>query len=145
MHYGTLVVMSERPTDLEEAVANAMECGRDSQWDWYQIGGRWTGTFSGYDPETDPANIGPDGKTKWPTDWVRHTGDIVPVESLTQEQVNGHFAHIVCDGHGWFAGSRYEPWQEEPASRFPKVALPPLEWIKKEYAGGVAVVVDCHN
>jgi hypothetical protein len=29
----------------------------DGLWDWYQIGGRWTGTFDGYDPETDPANL----------------------------------------------------------------------------------------
>lgn len=27
-------------------------------WDWYQIGGRWTGAHSpDYDPSTDPANI----------------------------------------------------------------------------------------
>lgn len=24
-------------------------------WDWYQIGGRWTGRLSGYDPLSDPA------------------------------------------------------------------------------------------
>ena len=29
----------------------------DSQWDWYQIGGRWTGYYSNYDPATDPKNI----------------------------------------------------------------------------------------
>lgn len=23
-------------------------------WDWYQIGGRWTGLLDGYDPDTDP-------------------------------------------------------------------------------------------
>ena len=26
-------------------------------WDWYQIGGRYSGRATGYDPETDPANI----------------------------------------------------------------------------------------
>ena len=25
-------------------------------WDWFEIGGRWTGTYSGYDPEKDPRN-----------------------------------------------------------------------------------------
>jgi hypothetical protein len=25
-------------------------------WDWWSIGGRWTGRLSGYDPETDPTN-----------------------------------------------------------------------------------------
>lgn len=28
-----------------------------SKWDWWQIGGRWTGSLDGYDPETDPENI----------------------------------------------------------------------------------------
>jgi len=27
-----------------------------SQWDWYEIGGRWTGMYSDYDPYKDPAN-----------------------------------------------------------------------------------------
>lgn len=26
-------------------------------WDWYSIGGRWTGNLSGYDPAADPANV----------------------------------------------------------------------------------------
>ena len=29
----------------------------DGHWDWFQIGGRWTGHLSDYDPEKDPANI----------------------------------------------------------------------------------------
>lgn len=30
----------------------------DGVWDWWVIGGRWTGTLSaGYDPRTDPRNI----------------------------------------------------------------------------------------
>lgn len=29
----------------------------DSQWDWYEIGGRWTGKLTDYDPEKDPRNI----------------------------------------------------------------------------------------
>jgi len=27
------------------------------RWDWWQVGGPWTGAWSGYDPQTDPANI----------------------------------------------------------------------------------------
>ncbi|HEY2193635.1 MAG TPA: hypothetical protein VGH76_15260 [Actinomycetospora sp.] len=26
-----------------------------SFWDWWQVGGRWTGLLSGYDPDADPA------------------------------------------------------------------------------------------
>lgn len=28
-----------------------------SRWDWWVIGGRWTGSLDGYDPTTDPANV----------------------------------------------------------------------------------------
>jgi hypothetical protein len=27
------------------------------KWDWWQVGGRWTGVWSDYNPQTDPANI----------------------------------------------------------------------------------------
>ena len=143
MHYATLVVLSTRPEDLDVAVSQAMEMGKDIHWDWYQIGGRWTGALSGYNPDEDPANLEGNGtRTKWPTQWARHPGDVVLVESLTQEQVE-LFAHVVCAEHGWFTGERYEPWQE--GDRFPKLGLPPVEWLKKAYKDGVVVVVDCHN
>ncbi len=29
----------------------------EGRWDWYQIGGRWTGHFDGYDPAKDPDNM----------------------------------------------------------------------------------------
>lgn len=29
----------------------------DSRWDWYSVGGRWSGALSDYDPATDPDNI----------------------------------------------------------------------------------------
>jgi len=69
MHYGNLVIL-EKPEGfpnphngmnrwLEAAVSEAMGPSEDDGgfWDWYQIGGRWTGLFDGYDPEKDPANI----------------------------------------------------------------------------------------
>lgn len=28
----------------------------DGKWDWWQLGGRWTGVWSDYDPAKDPAN-----------------------------------------------------------------------------------------
>jgi hypothetical protein len=64
MHYGNLVIVkrerAEKETfDLEQAVEAAMGPHEENGgfWDWYQIGGRWTGTFDGYEPEKDPANI----------------------------------------------------------------------------------------
>lgn len=31
-------------------------CNPNAKWDWWTIGGRWTGYLSGYDPRTDIAN-----------------------------------------------------------------------------------------
>jgi hypothetical protein len=70
-------------------------------WDWWQIGGRYTGRLSGYNPRLNPDNIETcdlcngtgtrpdmtvangcnkcDGKgaaLKWPTQWGLHSGDI---------------------------------------------------------------------
>ncbi len=101
------------------------ECGGDENnpyggiWDWYQIGGRWTGYLNNdYDPEKDPQNIetcnlcngtgqredeigkdirskdpsytcngcsGKGVKTKWPTQWKHHVGDIIPLDSLERD------------------------------------------------------------
>jgi len=53
-----------------------------SRWDWYQIGGRFTGSLDGYDPYTDPINmevcnlcagtgVRPDGLERFGADWVK--------------------------------------------------------------------------
>jgi hypothetical protein len=104
--------------NVESQVAELMEPGneergQDGWWDWYQIGGRFTGTFDGYDPEKDPENaercdtcggtgkrpgglqqFGPEWvkqmngcngckgtgqRTKWPTRFKTHSGDIQPI------------------------------------------------------------------
>jgi predicted CxxxxCH...CXXCH cytochrome family protein len=65
MSHAVVLVAVDGPLDkIEEQVEHEMapfdeneEWFRDgSRWDWYQIGGRFTGWISGYDPETDPAN-----------------------------------------------------------------------------------------
>lgn len=60
MHYSNLLIIrKEEDLDLEQAVARAMGPREDQGgfWDWYQIGGRWTGALSNYDPTKDPENI----------------------------------------------------------------------------------------
>lgn len=66
MHYGNLIIIerpddADEPLDLEAAVAQAMGPHEDQGgfWDWYQIGGRWTGHLDGYDPDADPKNQEP--------------------------------------------------------------------------------------
>ncbi len=172
MHYSNLVVI-ERPAELTEqavkdAVAEAMGEHAD-WWDYYQIGGRWTGLFDGYDAAKDPKNIKPcrlcgatgkrtdltvengcngcqgTGKAvAWPTEWSFHPGDVVPVEAVTPE----HYANIyraVLSSYGNFAGEEYIPWATDLKGMFRKKELPPLEWIQKQLAGHIAVIVDTHN
>lgn len=82
MHYGALVVIPGCYVgDIEEAVEKLLAPFDESLevelspidpdypdepqymhnprsfWDWWQIGGRWTGYLSDYDPHLDPANI----------------------------------------------------------------------------------------
>lgn len=69
MHYSCIVLI-DRDVDTDTAVEEAMapfeeHYSYDEQayvgfWDWYQIGGRWTGTFNPlYDPEQDSRNRHP--------------------------------------------------------------------------------------
>lgn len=59
-------------------------------WDWYQIGGRYTGRMIiDYDPTTDPRNQAEPGDllnmdgVKWPTQWASYDGD---VQTIVSEQ-----------------------------------------------------------
>jgi hypothetical protein len=63
MHFSLLVITDQKPDEAQLASLMAPFCEEGSEieenqkWDWYQLGGRWTGHFDGYDPETDPNNI----------------------------------------------------------------------------------------
>ena len=73
--------------NIEKAVEVSMtpyQQNGDGWWDWYQIGGRWTGIHApDYDPNTDPENI-ENGSVKWPTLWVHFPSDIMKVEELPE-------------------------------------------------------------
>jgi hypothetical protein len=58
MHSGVILIVKaqNRKEALKAADAFLEPYGGDRVWDWYQIGGRWTGTLTGYDPEKDPRN-----------------------------------------------------------------------------------------
>lgn len=118
MHYSNLVII-KRPNlgeTIESLVKDAM--GESGDWfDWYQIGGRLTGLFDGY--------------------------DCVPLESVTDQ----HYAmiyRVVCE-YGRFESERYTPWAEENEAKFPKQEMPPLVWLKANMPGHLAVIVDNHN
>lgn len=109
MHYSAIVIVPDDVDSVEEAVGALMAPWnentiysekRDAYWDWYQIGGRFTGMFDDYDPGKDPANFDPNGtvqvdeklepipgaaRLKWPTQWKTHPGDIVPVSRVPKD------------------------------------------------------------
>jgi hypothetical protein len=63
MHYliGVILPFKYDGDKLHEAVGEVLKPwdendNENGHWDWWQLGGRWTGTWSEYDPEQDPAN-----------------------------------------------------------------------------------------
>jgi len=161
MHYSNLVIVKrEEHFDLDAAVEAAMGPHENDGgfWDFYQIGGRWTGAFDGYDPEKDPANIkvcalcagsgtrtdmtvangcngcnGTGKAVEWPTQWKRHDGDVIPVSELTQEHWEKFHRFVLPDGYGVQGGEKYIPWDGDVHGHFLELPKPPLEWIKKQF------------
>lgn len=66
VHYCNLVII-ETPKDgiSEETIGRLVKLAMGPHeeqggfWDFYQIGGRWTGLLDGYDPDTDPTKQEP--------------------------------------------------------------------------------------
>lgn len=178
MHYSVLCIIDkpEEGDTIDDAVKEAMEAhGDGKEWDWFQIGGRWTGHFDGYKPEDDPANIqtcdicngtgtrpggleqfgeawvkgcngcngcqGKKTRTKWPTDWARHPGDVIPVASLTDEHVK---VHAICDG-SWQSCEAYRPFGKTINDKFVKLPMPSAADLREQFPDSLAVIVDIHN
>ena len=144
MHYSLLVILNteERPNNedeidtlIEAAMLPFKEYSYESdkeKWDWWDIGGRWTGVYSDYDPQKDPQNWNADGKLKHPTAWIERTDiDVFTVEHALKL---GHktFAVLTPDGE----------WHEEDYD----ILNWDLRWesILEPYKNNYAVVVDYH-
>lgn len=139
---------------------------RQGIWDFFQIGGRWTGILSGYEPDKDPANSEPcwiceaTGKRqdaprcgagdlpcngcsgtglaqKWPTQWAKHPGDIVACPiALTEAQTP-----YTLIGAGIFHAK--EKWTGEDLIENPEHGDTVRR--KAQEHTGRAVVVDYHS
>lgn len=111
MHKGVILLV--QADDRDEATDKAVEFlegHQDSVFDWYALGGRWTGLLTGYNPETDPKNTetctlcagtgtrkdmkvengcnGCAGKgeaVKWPTQWGAYDGDVSPLGAVLEK------------------------------------------------------------
>jgi hypothetical protein len=57
MHFANIIIVPRSPDGLDGSVASAMDRRIETgDCDWWQIGGRWTGLFDGFEPSTDPSN-----------------------------------------------------------------------------------------
>lgn len=69
-------------------------CVGGAKWDWYEIGGRWTGMLTDYDPGEDPEN--------WETCPVcRGTGSRDDELGLRYRERYPGYACNGCNGKGW--------------------------------------------
>ena len=116
MHYFATVLIEECPHD-EDGIQAAVEkvmlpykerwepspgCDPDDDeddgvhsghWDWWQIGGRYTGRWSEYDPMGDPAN--------WEPCMICHgTGMRMDMAGITHRAQNPEYT---CNGCGYYA------------------------------------------
>ncbi len=140
----------------------------DSKWDWWQIGGRWTGVLTDYDPEADPRNVetcsscggkgyrvnSKDGSVgachmcdgigkscKWPTEWADYDGDIMPVPDI---HLKGYPHALVTPDGAWHQQG------EMGFFGFSSCDVDDAEWkevvdaLLEKHHDCVAVVVDCH-
>lgn len=81
-HFPVLVLVepdADPEKRAEELLAPYDEAGEwfadGSRWDWWVVGGRWTGSLDGFDPTTDPLNWEPCStcggtgvRPEWPAD-----------------------------------------------------------------------------
>lgn len=116
----------------------------DSQWDWWVVGGRWTGSFTpDYDPAEDPRNI--------ETCWIcKGTGKRDDELGKEERKRNPAYTCNGCDGKGKSVKFSYAPHNGDvmPASEVPSsvtpfsIVTPDGEWHEKGEMGWFGCVSD---
>jgi hypothetical protein len=139
----------------------------DAKWDWYQIGGRWSGEFAvDYDPTTDPKNIGEcevcagTGQNtttknsctyckgigtalKWPTQWADTDGNVAPVSQVQGQPKMYPYAIVLPTGE-WIEKGQMG-WFGMSNDKVTKDEWETaVETIFDEYPDHLIVAVDCH-
>jgi hypothetical protein len=138
----------------------------DTQWDSWQIGGRWTGVFTDYDPEADPKNLktcsscggtgtytnlqdglssechqcnGSGQSIKWPTHWAAYEGDTMPARNL---HLTTYPDSVVTPDGEWHHSPGWVgcTLSDVDHSRWKEH----VDALLQKYCDCVAVVVDCH-
>lgn len=178
-HFGVIVLIDKPDTLTEESILAAVDAVldryRDDKFDWFQVGGRWTGHFDGYDPEKDPATLEMCDLCGGTGDRATHRHE--PRAGQHKTGCNGCLGTgakqkwpttwpfragdckpasaltekdldiyaVVVSDYDWFGGERYEPWHSGDEGKFIREDVPPLAWLLKEHGDKLAVIVDCHN
>lgn len=162
MHQSVAVFIERTKTDTAEAVKELLDRYEGPFWDWYQIGGRWTGRLNGYEPDKDPANIKP-------CDLCSGTGLRIDPIGLELRQKDAGYTCNGCQGKGkrlaWPTEWRPNEGDRQPADKIPADFEPhsmvdfagrwieevsaerwakelKKDYIRKDYD---VVIVDCHN
>ena len=137
-----------------------------SKWDWWAIGGRWTGYLGDYNPSEDPENLeicincngsgvrndqhvqgkcnGCDGKGKsvmWPTQWKSHSSDIFKVSNIEWSDDKVPFSIVTPDGEWHQKGDMgWFGMSSNEKDDWKEVARN----ILYKHKGCIGIVVDCH-
>lgn len=172
MHMVAIVVIP-KDSDVREEVAKALapyekDWSDDEKvgwWDWWQIGGRYTGWWSDYEPEMDWDNVesctlclgtgvrsemdsswcggcngcrGLGWRLRWPSEWVAHEHDVLPVRAGLSAEVRMPYTVVTPLG----------AWHKETWTGGDFVQAPEWHRVVREaltpYADDLAVVVDYH-
>lgn len=142
-----------------------------AKWDWWQIGGRWTGTLGEYDPEKDPANIetcdlchgtgkrrdmvvaggcngcrGEGRRVKWPTSWRAggaEVGNVAPALEILKDDKRIPFAIVTPDG-AWSEKGKMGWFGCVSDAKGKDDWRAQARQIVEAHADCTAVVIDCH-
>jgi hypothetical protein len=114
-------------------------CSPNAKWDWWVVGGRWSGTIQNEPTHSD------DGGFNFGKDFHQLSNNTARAEQLLslEEDMPLSFAVVTPDGHwhergemGWFGMTR----AEKPQEKWKAIVVD----ILKQYKDSVVVGVDCH-
>jgi len=175
MHFQIEVHLPTVPRNRVEAearLADVLAPFENDYWDWWVIGGRWTGEHDGYRPDKDPVNMkdctccnGTGDRPEWVT-YVNGVRTFLNDRGLSTDeewsrQCNGCNG---CHGTGREVSMSYADHAEDimPLSKIRKdlkayAVVVEGDWIEGDRTpvlktlknlgikGGCLVTVDCHN
>lgn len=94
MHKGIiLLVKANHKIGAKQRAEEFLENFKGDVWDWYQIGGRWTGVLDNYNPDKDPKNI----EICWLCQGTGKRNDAIGEQA---REKNPNFTCNGCDGKG---------------------------------------------